>query len=400
MSLGAKSKYAGLSLIVAGVVIVLLLYVSGRGTKADAVAVASSPAVEVDVAQVVAKDITDWQSYSGRLEAIDHVEIHALVPGTIVAVYFRDGQLVKKGDPLFLIDPRPYAAAVDQGVAAVAEARARAAFKKTDYARAQKLLDDDAISKRDFEDKSNQTLAAEAEVKGAEAALELARVNLGYTRITAPVAGRMSRAEQTVGNTVNAGNDSPKLSKLVSVSPMYADFDVDEQTYLRGLSRGNNEGVPVKLGLADEIGYSRMGKIASVDNALDPGSGTIRVRAAFDNLDGSLMPGLYARIQVGPGRPHPAILVDEKAVLTDQARKFVLVVDGRQHAQYRQVVEGPHYEGWAEIASGLKAGESIVVSGMQRVHPGDAVAPKIVTMAGENARPIAMTIGHSSLVPS
>jgi membrane fusion protein, multidrug efflux system len=138
------------------------------------------------------------------------------------------------------------------------------------------------------------------------------------------------------------------------------------------------------LGLADEIGYSRTGKIASVDNALDPGSGTIRVRAAFDNVDGSLMPGLYARIQVGPGRPHPAILIDEKAVLTDQARKFVLVVDGQQQAQYRQVVEGPHYEGWAEIVAGLNPGESIVVSGMQRVHPGDAVTPKIVTMTGEN----------------
>jgi membrane fusion protein, multidrug efflux system len=384
MRSGAKNKYAGLWLIATGAVIISLLYVSARGAKGYAVAAAASPAVEVDVAQVVAKEITDWQSYSGRLEAVDRVDIHALVPGTIVAIYFHDGQLVKKGDPLFLIDPRPYTAAVDQSLAEVAQAKARASFKKTDYARAQKLLEDDAISKRDFEDKSNQALAAEAAVKGAEAALELARVNLGYTRITATVAGRMSRAEQTVGNTVNAGNGSPKLSTLVSVSPVYANFDVDEQTYLRGLSGGNNEGVPVKLGLANEIGYSRTGKITSVDNALDPGSGTIRVRAAFDNVDGSLMPGLYARIQVGPGRPHPAILIDEKAVLTDQARKFVLVVDGQQHAQYRQVVEGPHYEGWAEIISGLKPGESIVVSGMQRVHPGDTVTPKIVTMTGEN----------------
>lgn len=345
---------------------------------------ADAPApIEVDAAEVIAKDITDWQSYSGRLEAIDHVDIHALVPGTITAVYFHDGQLVKKGDPLFLIDPRSYAAAVDQGVAEVAAAEARSAFTATDFARAQKLLADDAISHRDYEDKSNQALAAVAAVKAAKATLEVARVNLDYTRITAPVSGRISRAEQTVGNTVNAGNGSPRLSTLVSVSPMYADFDVDEQTYLHDLSRGNREAVPVKLGLADEVGYSRTGKVASVDNALNPGSGTIRVRASFDNADGVLLPGLYARIQVGAGQPHAAILVDEKAVLTDQARKFVLLIDPQNHAQYREVVAGPHYEGLVQILSGLKAGERIVVDGVQRLHPGDAVKPNVVPMTGE-----------------
>jgi multidrug efflux system membrane fusion protein len=171
-----------------------LLYLGGRGATGNAMAADAPPAV--DVAQVIAKNITHWQSYSGRLEAIDHVDIHALVPGTIVPIYFQDGQMVKKGDPLFLIDPRPYAATVDQGLAQLAAAKARAAFTKTDFARAQKLLEDDAISKRDFDDKSNQALSAEAAVKAAEASLDVARVNLGYTRVLAPVSGRMSRAEQ------------------------------------------------------------------------------------------------------------------------------------------------------------------------------------------------------------
>jgi multidrug efflux system membrane fusion protein len=370
-------------IVLAGCIAATLLYWAAVG-RADVAHAAGPPtAVEVDVAQVIAKDVSDWQSYSGRLEAIDHVDIHALVPGTISEIYFHDGQLVKKGDPLFLIDPRPYTAAVDQAKAEVAASQARAAFAQADYERAQKLLADNAISKRDFDDRRDQTLSAAAAVKAAEAALEVAQVNLGYTRVTAPVSGRMSRAEQTLGNTVNAGNGSPKLSTLDSVSPIYADFDVDEQTYLLDLSRLGRENVPVRLGLASESGYSRIGKVASVDNALDPGSGTIRVRAIFQNDDGVLVPGLYARIQVGSSRIHPAILIDEKSVLTDQARKFVLVVDSQNHAQYREVVEGPLYEGLTEIRSGLKPGESIVVNGLQRVHPGDVVKPNVVPMTGE-----------------
>ena len=370
-------------IVLAGCVAATLLYCVSIGHGDVARAGDPRAAVEGDVAQVIAKDISDWQSYSERLEAIDHADIHALVPGTISEIYFHDGQLVKKGDPLFLIDPRPYTAAVDQVKAEVAASKVRAAFAQADYERAQKLLADNAISKRDFDDRRDQTLSADAAVKAAEAALEVAQVNLGYTRVTAPVSGRMSRAEQTLGNTVNAGNGSPKLRTLISVSPIYAYFDVDEQTYLLDLSRLGRESVPVRLGLASETGYSRIGKVASVDNAPGPCSGTIRVRAIFQNDDGVLVPGLYARIQVGSSRPHPAILIDEKSVVTDRARKFVLVVDSQNHAQYREVVEGPHYEGLTEIRSGLKLGESIVVIGLQRVHPGDVVKPNLVPMTGE-----------------
>jgi membrane fusion protein, multidrug efflux system len=381
------------SIVVAAAAILILagagsLLLRGNGDAALSSAHAANaapPAAEVDVATVVNENITDWQSYSGRLQAVDHVEIRPLVPGTIVAVYFKDGALVKKGDPLFLIDPRPYVAAVDQAAAQVAAAKARASFATTDYARAQKLIADNAIAKRDFDEKANNALEADANVKAAQAALETAQVNLGYTRIVAPVAGRMSRAEMTVGNVVAAGMGSPALTTLVSVSPMYASFDVDEQTYLQYLSRDSKTTVPVRLGLANETGYSRQGKVASVDNQLDSSSGTIRVRATFDNADGVLVPGLYARVAVGGGTPHPAVLVDDRAVGTDQAKKFVLVVDAQNRAQYREVTPGNLYDGLRIITAGLQPGERIVVNGLQRVRPGSEVKANPVPMSGENA---------------
>jgi multidrug efflux system membrane fusion protein len=345
---------------------------------------AAGPA-EVDVAVVVDKSITDWQSYSGRLQAIDHVDIRALVPGTIMAVYFKDGQMVKKGDPLFLIDPRTYTAAVDRATAQLAAARAHEKFTSADSQRAQKLLQGNAISKRDFDDRSNAALVATADVKAAEAALEDARVNLGYTKIVAPVDGRMSRAEQTVGNIVAAGFSSPPLTTLVSVNPIYAGFDVDEQTYLKYLSQAANHDVAVRLGLANETAFSRTGKIASVDNQLNSATGTIRVRAAFDNADGVLLPGMFARVAVGGGAAHPAILIDDRSISTDQAKKFVLVLDDKGHAQYREIVPGLMVDGLRVVDSGLKPGEKIVVNGLQRVHPGDPVHAKVVPMAGEDA---------------
>jgi multidrug efflux system membrane fusion protein len=380
MALQRKHVFVTIAVIIVLALITALLVMRGKAGPM----VAAPPTAEVDVAAVLGKNITDWQSYSGRLQAIDHVDIRAQVPGTIMAVYFKDGQLVNKGDPLFLIDPRPYVAAVDQAIAQVAAATARARFSSTDYARAQKLLSDNAIAKRDFDEKANATLEADANVKAAKAALENAQVNLGYTRITAPVSGRMSRAEMTVGNIVAAGFSSPPLTTLVSVSPMYAAFDVDEQTYLKYLGRDSKVDVPVRLGLANETGYSRVGKIASVDNQLNSGSGTIRVRATFDNPDGVLVPGLYARVAVGGGASHPAVLIDDRAVSTDQAKKFVMVIDEKSHAQYRAVTLGNMVDGLREILSGLKPGETIIVSGLQRVHPGDEVKAHTVPMAGEN----------------
>jgi multidrug efflux system membrane fusion protein len=363
-----------------GLPIVLAISVAACGKQVPPQA--GGPAA-VDVAVVVDRSITDWQDYSGRLQAVDHVDIRAQVPGTIMAVYFKDGQTVKKGDPLFLIDPRTYSAAVDHAAAQLAAAHARQKFASDDYARAQKLLSGNAIAKRDYDDRTNASLDAAANVKAAEAALEEARVNLGYTRIAAPVDGRMSRAEQTVGNIVAAGLSSAPLTTLVSMDPIYAGFDMDEQTYLKYLSRAAGRDVPVRLGLANEAGFSRVGKIASVDNQLNSTTGTIRVRATFANADGALLPGMFARVAVGGGAAHPAILIDDRAISTDQAKKFVLVLDDKGNAQYREIFPGTMVDGLRVVESGLKPGEKIIVNGLQRVHPGDAVKASMVPMAGE-----------------
>jgi membrane fusion protein, multidrug efflux system len=366
------------------------LAVAGIGTftafhldrSSSAQAAQPVPAAEVDVAPVIAKTITDWQGYSGRLEAIDKVEVRPLVSGTIVAVYFKDGSLVKKGDPLFTIDPRPYQAEVDRAAAQLAAAEAQNNYATTDFARAQRLITDNAIAKRDFDQKDNSAREGVANLKAAKAALETAQLNLSYTRVIAPVAGRVSRAEMTVGNIVSAGANSAVMTTLVSVSPIYASFNVDEQTYLQYLAHDNKAAVPVHLGLANEDGYSRDGVIDSVDNQLDTSSGTIRVRARFENKDGALLPGLFARVEVGGGSPHAAVLVDDSAVGTDQDKKYVMVVDAQDHAQYREVQLAGLHDGLRVVASGLKPGERIVVNGLQRVRPGDPVRPNAVQMAG------------------
>ncbi|PXW22544.1 efflux RND transporter periplasmic adaptor subunit [Paraburkholderia caballeronis] len=351
----------------------------GRATAAEA-----PPAPEVDAAAVVKRTITDWQSYSGRMEAVEKVDVRPLVSGTIVSVNFRDGALVKKGDTLFVIDPRPYQAAVDQAAAQVAAAQARNGYAQTDWERAQRLLTDNAIAKRDYDEKQNASREANANLKAAQAALEAAQINLGYTRIVAPVAGRVSRAEITLGNVVSAGASAAPLTTLVSVSPIYASFDADEQTYLDYISRMNDgRKVPVQLGLANEAGYSRNGTIESVDNRLDTSSGTIRVRARFDNADGALVPGLYARIKVSGSAPHPALLVDEAAIGTDQDKKFVFVVDRNNQVVYRTVQIGGQQGNLRVIVGGLAEGERVIVNGTQRVRPGAAVRAHMVPMNGD-----------------
>jgi len=348
---------------------------------------AAAPAAPVDVAEVVNRQIIDWQSYSGRIEAVDRVEVRPLVGGTLTAVHFKDGALVKKGDVLFTIDPRPYEAEVARAEAQLAGAEARAGYTASDLARGQRLLGDNAIAKRDFEEKQNASREASANVAAARAALRAARLNLEYTRITAPVSGRISRAEVTVGNVVNPGAASAPLTTLVSVAKVYASFDVDEQSFLKYVNpaRAAGTSVPVELGLANEDGYSRKGRVGSVDNRLDTASGTIRVRAVFDNADGQLVPGLYARVRLGGGEPHAAVLIDEKAVGTDQDKRFVMVADKDNHANYRQIRVGAGQDGLVVVESGLKAGERIVVNGLQRIRPGDAITPTVVPMQPQAA---------------
>ncbi|KKJ02634.1 efflux RND transporter periplasmic adaptor subunit [Burkholderia gladioli] len=353
---------------------------------------AAPPLQEVDVANVLSKTITDWQTYSGRLEAIERVDVRPLVSGTIVSVNFKDGALVKKGDVLFVIDPRPYQAEVDRTAAQLAAAQARDGYAQTDWQRAQRLIGDNAIAKRDYDEKQNAARESAANVKAAAAALEAARINLSYTRIVAPFTGRASRAEITLGNVVSAGASAAPLTTLVSVSPIYASFDADEQTYLRYIgNQRDGRKVPVDLGLANESGYSRNGVIDSVDNRLDTSSGTIRVRARFDNADGTLVPGLYARVKVDGSAPHPALLVDDAAINTDQDKKFVFVVDAQGKVAYREVQIGSLHGNQRVIAGGLQASDRVVVNGTQRVRPGEQVKVHMVPMTGgdDAAAPVA-----------
>ncbi|MGL4410164.1 MAG: efflux RND transporter periplasmic adaptor subunit [Zoogloea sp.] len=373
---GPRARTLTLYLALASIVVITAgAWGLSRSPEAHADTSAAAQATPVDVAPVVSRNIIDWQYFSGRMEAVDRVEIRPQVSGILTAVHFKDGALVKKGEPLFTIDPRPYAAEVARAQAQVSAAEARASYTAAELARSERLLGDNAIAKRDFEEKQNAARDGAAGLQAAQAALRVAQLNLEYTRIVAPISGRMSRAEITVGNLVSA-NGGPALSSMVSSDRIYASFDVDEQTFLRYVSPARNTPLPVGLGLANEEGYARAGQIHSVDNRLDSTSGTIRVRALFDNSDGRLIPGLYARIRLGGGQERPALLVNEKAVGTDQDKRFVLVVGPDNKTEYREVHTGATQQGLVIIEQGLKAGERIVVNGLQRVRPGDVVSPR------------------------
>jgi multidrug efflux system membrane fusion protein len=365
---------------------------------ADSPAPAAAPqAAQVDTAQVVNKAIIDWQDFSGRLEAVDRVEIRPQVSGILTQVHFRDGSLVRKGDVLFTIDPRPFAAEVERAEAQLAAAESRVGYTASDLARAERLIADNAVSRRDLEEKQNAARDAGAGVQAARAALRIARLNLEYTSIKAPIDGRMSRAEVTVGNLVSA-NGGPALTTLVSSSRIYAAFDVDEQTFLKSVNPARDArgaAMPVHLGLADQDGHPFEGRIHSVDNRLDTTSGTIRVRALFDNPDGRLVPGLYARIRLGAGTPREAVLIDDRAIGTDQDKRFVLVVDSANKTAYREVRLGNLHDGLRIVEDGLKPGERIVVNGLQRVRPGDPVTPHPVAMEG-SAPLAAATMPHAT----
>ena len=349
-----------------------------------AAAAAAPKAAQVDTAEVVHRHITDWQDFSGRLEAVDRVEIRPQVSGILTQVHFQDGSTVRKGEVLFTIDPRPFAAEVARAEAQLASAESRLAYTASDLARAERLIADNAVSRHDFEEKQNAARDANASVQAARAALRIARLNLEYTAIKAPIDGRMSRAEITVGNLVNT-NGGPALTTLVSSSRIYAAFDVDEQTFLKSVNparTATGTSLPVHLGLADQDGHPFEGRIHSVDNRLDTTSGTIRVRAVFDNPGAQLVPGLYARIRLGSGNPREAVLIDDRAVGTDQDKRFVLVVGEDNKASYREVRLGTLQDGLRIVENGLKPGERIVVNGLQRVRPGDAVMPHAVAMEG------------------
>jgi multidrug efflux system membrane fusion protein len=350
---------------------------------------AAPPATPVSVATVVPSDVATWDEFSGRLEAVERVDIRSRVAGTVQSVHFHEGALVNKGDLLITIDPAPYAADVERASAQVVAAEAHYTYAQSEFVRARRLLDERAIAQREHDERDNAQREAEANLRAARAALHSAQLSLGYTEVRAPVAGRVGRLEITVGNLVAAGPGAPVLTTLVSVSPIYASFDADEQIVAKALgelpggasARAQLERIPVQMVTAGTTDAPFVGHLQLVDNQVDAKSGTVRVRAVFDNADGRLMPGQFARLRMGQVKNERALLVSERAVGTDQNKKYVMVVGSDNRANYREVTLGANVDGLRIVTSGLKAQERIVVNGLQRVRPGALVEPQAVPMA-------------------
>jgi len=375
---------AALSMIGSGVAAVV--EVSGTQAKAAQAAPAAPPAVPVSVARVESRDLVPWEEFSGRLEAVDHVDLRARVSGQVLSIHFREGGLVNKGDVLITIDPAPYAAEVARAEAQLASARARVTFTQRELERAQKLSKSGNIPLREVDNRTNAYREATAAVRAAQAALDTASLNLSYTQVRAPVSGRIGRAQVTAGNLVAAGADAPVLATLVSVSPIYASFDANEAVVMKARAQvrsGNGpldvERIPVRM-FTQGSDTPVEGHVQMIDNAVDPRSGTIAVRAVFDNANGILMPGQFAKLRLGGAETRPTLLISERAVGTDQDKKFVLVVDDQNRANYRAVSLGASVNGLRVVNDGLVAGERIIVNGLQRVRPGATVAPQEVAM--------------------
>lgn len=357
------------------------------------------PIPEVSVALVTEQQITEWDEYTGRLEAVNTVEIRPQVAGVLQSVSFVEGKEVKRGELLFQIDPRPFQAELDRAEAALEQSRTAAELAVTDQARAERLLTSRAVSREEYEQRVAASRSAAAAVRSAEAALAVARLNLGYTRIVSPIDGRIGRAEVTPGNLVSAGpgTAATRLAVVVSLQPMYAYFEAAEQDYLkymelarsgaRPLSRDVKN--PVYMAVGNETTFNHRGYMDFVDNRVQSGTGTLLGRAVFPNPDRHLTPGMFVRVRL-LGRPtYQGLLINDRAISTDQDRRFVLVVGAGDKLEYRAVTTGPMVDGLRVVREGLKAGDRIVVNGLQRVRPGMVIKPVIVPMQNPGAAPAA-----------
>ncbi|AIN58157.1 multidrug efflux system membrane fusion protein [Pseudomonas sp. TE6288] len=360
-----------------------VVVLSACGRTPDAVQAPAAP--KVSVAKVIEQPINEWDEFTGRLEAPETVEVRPRVSGQVDLVAFTEGAQVKKGDLLFQIDPRPFQAEVRRLEAQLQQAKATAIRSANEARRGERLRDSNAISAELAESRTSAAAEARAGVDAIQAQLDLARLNLSFTRVTAPISGRVSRAQFTAGNIVTA--DVTPLTSVVSTDKVYAYFDADERVYLKysQLARDGQRGqsTPVYLGLTNETGNPHLGQMNFVDNQVNPRTGTIRGRAVFDNRDGQFTPGLYARLKLVGSAQYDAVLINDEAVGTDLGKKFVLVMDKDNKAAYRAVELGPKLEGLRIVRSGLGKDDRIVVKGLQRVRPGSPVTPEETPMASE-----------------
>jgi multidrug efflux system membrane fusion protein len=353
----------------------IAIVVSGCSSEASP-SNAAPPPPEVSVAQVLQRDVTEWNEVTGRFAAVETVELRPRVGGYIERVAYREGDEVRKGQLLFVIDQRPYRAALAQAEANLERARSEARLARSQDARAQALIDAKAISREEFDTRRAATAQGDATVRAAEAAVASARLDLQFTEVRSPIDGRAGRALVTAGNLAQA--DATLLTTVVSLDPVHVYFESDEQAFLRDGAATRSR---VRVGLADERGYPHEGAVDFVDNQVDPATGTIRARAVLPNPDRRFTPGLFARVQLEGGARAKALLIDDKAVLTDQDRKYVYVLGAGNQAMRKDVVLGRSVEGLRVVESGLTAQDAVIVNGVQKVFfPGMPVAPKKVAM--------------------
>lgn len=347
--------------------------IAGCHSQAAEEPVPNSP--PVSIALVVERQVVQWDDLNGRIEAVERVELRPRVKGYIEKVNYREGQIVKRGDVLFEIDARSYRAALTRAEADLASARAQALLARSEAARTQRLASLKAASTEELEQRRAAATQTQANVQFAQAAVETARLDLNFTQVRAPISGRVGRALVTAGNLVSSEGQASILTTLVSLDPVHVHFDSDERTYLRyaQMARAGerpderNGGVAVNVGLVGEEGHPHTGRVDFTDNRVDPATGTIRSRATLPNPDGLLTPGLYARVRLQGSGPFQAVLVDDKAVMTDQDRKYVYVVDENSTAQRRDIRLGRKAEGLRIVEEGLQQGDRVIVNGIQKV---------------------------------
>jgi RND family efflux transporter MFP subunit len=346
---------------------------------------------QVSVAAVGCKDFVDTDEFTGRLEAVNTVEVRPRVSGYLESVHFKEGAIVHQGDLLFQIDPRPFQAEVDRLKGELAQAKAQLSRAQSDFQRAERLHNNNGMSEEEYDRRAAVRGEAEAHIASLQGALRGAELNVEFTRITAPITGRVSRAEVTEGNLVGSGPAQLKpLTTLVSLDPIYAYFDADEQTFLKyahGVTQKTVNAHELRtaalLALADEEGFPHTGRVDFVDNQVSSSTGTIRVRAAFQNKKLALTPGLFARIRLQGGGSYRGCFTKDEAVGTDLNQKFVLTVGKENKLEYRTVKLGPIHDGLRVVREGLQDGDLIVINGLQRVRPGMPITPMRASMSGD-----------------
>jgi multidrug efflux system membrane fusion protein len=323
--------------------------------------------------------VTEWDEFTGRLQAVDSVEVRPRVSGLVSAVRFDEGAIVRQGDLLFQIDPRPFQAEVDRLRAELDRTRATTQRAASELQTAERLRAENAIAKEEHDRRAAFARESTAQSAAVEAALRAAELNLEFTQVTSPISGRVGRAIVTEGNLVSSGpGEATLLTTVVSLDPVYAYFDADEQIFLKYSRHGARSSQRrIRMALANDEGFPRVGRMDFLDNQLDGATGTIRGRAVFRNSDGQLTPGLFVRLRLAGTGSHRGLLIQDRAVGTDLSKKFVYVVGPKNEIEYRTVTLGPLVDGLRVVRSGLEAGESVVINGLQRVRPGVQVTPVV-----------------------